>query len=172
MKSPTGKRRTREHVIADLGICFVEWQALQCGYTVERIRHDYGVDLELKTYNVFGEREPGDVLIQVKATDDLAKREGKKSFAFRIERKDLVSWIRESAPVILVVFDASKKRAFWCYVQQYFQALDEFNIFAAGKTITVYVPWANRLNPKAMRRFARFRDRISAQMEGIYHEQD
>jgi hypothetical protein len=39
------KRRTREHVIADLSVNHVERQALLCGFSVERIRVDYGIDL-------------------------------------------------------------------------------------------------------------------------------
>jgi hypothetical protein len=170
MKPPIGKRRTREHVIADLSVCFVEWQALLCGYTVERMRHDYGIDLELKTYNENGERESGDVLIQVKASDGLRLQKGQSAFAFRIERADLVYWLREKAPIILVVFDATKKRAYWCYVQQYFYQRTDFNIFAAGKTVTLRIPIANRLNPAAMRRFARLRDRVREQMDEVYHE--
>jgi hypothetical protein len=49
------KRRTREHVIADLSVNFVERQVLLCGYTVERVWHDYGYDLFLFTYNARGE---------------------------------------------------------------------------------------------------------------------
>ena len=36
------KRRTREHVIADLAVNHVERQALLCGFTIERVVHDYG----------------------------------------------------------------------------------------------------------------------------------
>ncbi len=36
------KRRTREHVIADLCAHHVEGFVLRCGWTVERTRHDYG----------------------------------------------------------------------------------------------------------------------------------
>ena len=43
------KRRTRSHIIADFSANFVEKQALICGYSVERIIHDYGVDLLLYT---------------------------------------------------------------------------------------------------------------------------
>ena len=50
--------------------------------------------------------------------------------------------------MILIVFDAKKKRAYWCYVQRYFQVLVDFNIFAAGETITIHVPSANRVNPE------------------------
>jgi hypothetical protein len=39
------KRRTRGHVLADLSANFVEKQALLCGYTAERVRLDYGIDL-------------------------------------------------------------------------------------------------------------------------------
>jgi hypothetical protein len=148
----------------------VEWQALQCGYTVERMHHDYGIDLELKTYTDQGEREPGDVLLQVKATDSLALRQGKPTFAFRIERADLVYWLAEKSPVILIVYDAKKTKAYWLYVQRYFSELEAFNIFAAGKTVTVHIPIAHRLNPRAIRLFARFRDRVFDQNEGPFHD--
>ena len=39
------KRRTREHIIADLSANHVERHALLCGYSVERVIHDYGIDL-------------------------------------------------------------------------------------------------------------------------------
>jgi hypothetical protein len=39
------KRRTREHVLADLSANYVEKQALLCWFTVERVRLDYGIDL-------------------------------------------------------------------------------------------------------------------------------
>jgi hypothetical protein len=169
MKPPVGKRRTREHVIADLSICFVEWQALRCGYTVERMHHDYGIDLELKTFNNAGEREPGDVLLQVKATDGLHLVGGQRAFSHRIQRSDLVAWLAEAMPVIVIVFDAKKTRAYWLYVQRYFHELREFNLFTAGNTIAVRIPIANRVNPKALRQFARFRDRLYDKKGGPFH---
>ena len=51
------KRRTREHVIADLSANHVEKQALLCGFSVERVRHDYGIDLIWFTYDEHGEVE-------------------------------------------------------------------------------------------------------------------
>ena len=68
------KRRTREHIIADLAVNHVERAVLRCGYTVERHWHDYGFDLLLYTYNNNGEYENGDVRIQVKATDHLKRK--------------------------------------------------------------------------------------------------
>ena len=53
------KRRTREHIIADLAVNHVERQALLCGFTVERNRYDYGIDLEITPFDENGEIEPG-----------------------------------------------------------------------------------------------------------------
>jgi len=39
------KRRTREHIIADLGVNHVEKCILECGWTVQRFSPDYGLDL-------------------------------------------------------------------------------------------------------------------------------
>ena len=58
------KRRTREHVIADLSANYVERYVLRCGFTVERTVHDYGIDLILSTYSASGEIENGQVYIQ------------------------------------------------------------------------------------------------------------
>ncbi len=158
MKPPVGTRRTREHVIADLGVCFVEWQALQCGYVVERMRHDYGIDLEMKTFNENGERERGDIHIQVKATDRLLLRPTTAAFSFRVARTNLVDWVYEVEPVILIVFDAKKKRGYWVCIQALFPDPEKVNFFAFGKTASIRVPVASRLNPNAMRKMARLRD--------------
>ncbi len=59
------KRRTRGHIIADLSANHVEKYVLLCGYSVERVVHDYGVDLLLYTYTEAGEVENETVKIQV-----------------------------------------------------------------------------------------------------------
>jgi hypothetical protein len=71
MPSLPGKTRTREHVIADLGINHVERQLLLCGCTVQRLHPDYGYDLSMTSFNAQGEIEPGIIYFQVKATDNL-----------------------------------------------------------------------------------------------------
>ena len=72
------KRRTREHVIADLSVNYLERLVLRCGWTVERSRHDYGIDLYMHTYNANGEVENGWIRFQVKATDRLKKNSVKR----------------------------------------------------------------------------------------------
>ena len=73
MTSPPGKLRTRAHVLADVSINYVERQVLLCGFSVDRVQHDYGYDLTMTTYQDTGEIEPGAVYIQVKATDRLPR---------------------------------------------------------------------------------------------------
>lgn len=58
------KRRTREHVIADLGVHYVEGLVLRCGFIAERIVHDYGLDLYMTTFDRKGWAESGWVLFQ------------------------------------------------------------------------------------------------------------
>src|ERR1051326_8534580 len=102
MRKPTGqgKTRTREHVLADLAINHLERHVLKCGYTVERIYHDYGLDLVLFTYNAKGEVESGRILLQVKATDNLTVLNDGQTIAIPLAREDLRSWLREPDPIV------------------------------------------------------------------------
>jgi hypothetical protein len=152
------KRRTREHVIGDLCVNHIERQALLCGFTVERYVHDYGIDLTLVTYTATGEVENGLVFVQAKATEKTRPLARKRAIAFRIERTDVVHWLSELLPVILVVYDASTDRAYWLHVQGSFATLSNFNVFRAKETITVHLPVSQVLTPTSVRHFATLRD--------------
>jgi Domain of unknown function (DUF4365) len=171
MKKFPRKRRTREHVIADLSVNHVERHALLSGFVVEEIIHDYGVDLNLITFNTKGEIEAGEVLLQVKASDRLTLDAKRNAFGCRIDRRDLARWLTEPLPVVLVVYDARKDVAYWLYVQSYFRRQKPFNLFAAAKTVTLWIPTANVVAETAMRRFAGFRDRVVRQMGEVIHEE-
>ena len=41
------KQRARSHIIADLSANHVEYFALECGFSIERIEADYGYDIEI-----------------------------------------------------------------------------------------------------------------------------
>lgn len=45
------KQRTRQHVIADLSVHYVEGFVLAEGHTVQRLGPDYGYDLFVFTYD-------------------------------------------------------------------------------------------------------------------------
>jgi len=104
--SPPRKQRTRAHVIADLSANHVEKFALSCGFAVERLRQDYGVDLAIFTFDSRGFRENGVLWLQLKATDHLKTTRDGKMVLVRLDRRDVLAWIAEAYPVILVVYDA------------------------------------------------------------------
>jgi hypothetical protein len=169
---PRKKRRTREHVIADLSANHLERHALQCGYSVERRLHDYGIDLTILTYDPQGDVESGQVLVQLKATDHLKQVARGQLVACRVERADLVAWLHEPMPVILMLYDAAADVAYWLYVQEHFQRGSRFNLRRAPAEMTVRIPASNVVNPAAVRYFAQCRDRLLAQMTGLRHSHE
>jgi hypothetical protein len=165
------KRRTREHVIADLSVNHVERHVLLCGFTVERRRHDYGFDLFMNTYDQNGEIESGEVHFQLKATDRLRVTTDGKSVLFRVERADLRTWLDTTMPVIFVVYDAGADTAFWLYVQEHFANRPRFDPMRGSETVTMRIPQVQRVDQPAVRTFARFRDRIRDQQRGVRHHE-
>jgi len=164
------KRRTREHIIADLSVNHAERYALLCGYTVEHPRSDYGYDLLLSTYNSNGEPENGEVRIQLKATDSLFMLKDKKFVSWRILRSDLARWLQDPFPVILIVYDARNESAYWLFVQRYFEQIAGFNLFAAPATLSIKIPVENVLDRSAILLFSSFRDQMLQEMRGGIHE--
>ncbi|MHC5538459.1 DUF4365 domain-containing protein [Singulisphaera rosea] len=83
------KRRTREHIIADLCVNFVERFILLGGHSSEVVRRDHGIDLLMFTYNEVGEIGNGHILLQLKATERLKILSGTGKVAFSINLADL-----------------------------------------------------------------------------------
>lgn len=160
-KAPSlGKIRTREHIIADLGVNHVERQVYLCGFTVERIIRDYGLDLILFTYTEAGELEDGGIFLQVKATEELTFLKRENCAAFRVARSDVRSWLSRITPVILAVHDISREQTFWIHVQAYFEALPGFNRFLNSGTMTVHLPPQQTLTPDAVRQIAKVKNQL------------
>ena len=152
------KRRTREHVIADLSVNHVERFVLRCGWTVERTRHDYGIDLDMTTYSASGEVEDGKIMFQLKATDHLKRSADGTVIPVRLEWRDLLFWVNEPAPVILIIYGAQEDKSYWLYVQEYFRQLQWARRATATTTVTIHIPVGNILDEAAIRFFARLRD--------------
>ena len=167
------KQRTREHIIADLGINHVERYIFRSGHSAERISHDYGIDLLMFTYNEHGEIENGHVQLQLKATDKPRLLKDGKSIAITIEQAHINSWQWEPFPIILVVFDARRRgRAFWLYVQNNIETSGMGTVDEDKGTVTFHIPVANRVDSAAIERFRRFRDRILSQVKGVIRHHD
>src|SRR5687767_7284422 len=104
------KKRTHQHVIADLSVHHAEGFILEDGHTVQRLGSDYGYDLIMNTFDEMGYAEPWPVYFQLKATESL--RRAGSAFVFDMDVRDYHLWTREEVPVILVLFDASGRKAY------------------------------------------------------------
>jgi hypothetical protein len=163
------KRRTRAHIIADLGVHHLEGHVLRCGFSMEHIRHDYGLDVAIHTFDAYGQLENGDVRCQVKATDQLPVLAQQEIIAWRVAAADLRHWLSEPMPVILVVYDARTDQAYWLNVQEYFDRRRD-ELADMGRTVTVHIPLANLLNEPAVKEFARYRDDLLTLRKRMMHE--
>ena len=88
------------------------------------------------------------VYIQVKATDRLPRLAGGKTISWPVSRRDLKLWLQETYPVILVVYDGQKDKAYWIHIQAYMSDRRTPELFAGGDTISFHIPIGNRINPR------------------------
>lgn len=139
---------------------FVERQALACGFSIERVTHDYGIDALLFTYSAEGEIENGHVEIQVKATEHPNYVDGGASLAIRIQAADIAYWQFQPMPVILVVYDATREQAFWIHIQESLQS--ENTLKSDQDRVTVRLSVTQLLTPAAMRHFQSCRAQAEA----------
>jgi hypothetical protein len=151
------KTRTRDHIIADLGVNHVERQVLLAGNTLHELTQDYGVDLVMFPFSVSGQPENGAIFLQVKSTEHARRLSGGQEVSIRVDRADLLHWRNEEFPVILIVYDAGDDRGWWLHVQGYLQARPSLNLFQAGQTVSVRIPIAQVLTPAAVRAIAQLR---------------
>jgi hypothetical protein len=115
------KRRTREHIIADLSVHHVEGLALKCGYFAQRVVADYGFDLQLDTCNEAGEIDSDPVRLQLKTSDGLRQYELAREdvFSFPVSAKDYRMRTAAVLPTFFILYDAQLGEAYWLHVQEY-----------------------------------------------------
>jgi hypothetical protein len=146
------KRRVRAHVIADMGINFLERQVLRRGHQLKRVDEpEYGTDALMLHFSPESrEIENGWVEFQVKATDNPKFVSNGEYIACQVELAHLHFWYWEIAhPFILVIYDASKHRAFWVEMQSYI----ELHGMGSGRSLTVRIPKKNKLTMNAVDQF-------------------
>lgn len=165
------KRRTREHVIAEMSVNYVERLILKRGFSLERIVHDFGIDALLFTYDHHGETENAWIPMQIKATDRIRFAGHRQFVSIRVERAHLRSWLVELYPIILIVYDAQKDRAYWLYLQAHF-GLRRFAVSSGTGKVTIRIPVSQFLNQAAITRIIGYRDAVVAQLEGKVEHND
>jgi hypothetical protein len=132
------KQRTRQHVIADQSVNHIERVIIDEGHTAQRLVYDYGYDLEMLTYDAEGYVETGAIYLQLKAAEAL--EESGTDYVFDIDVRDYNLWIAELQPVVLVLFDATRRRAYYLHVQHYFRQTSSRQPRTGAKTVRVRVP--------------------------------
>jgi hypothetical protein len=154
-------------VLADLGANYVEKQGLLCGFAVERVRLDYGIDLTVQTFSRRGEVESSRILFQLKATDRIKVSADGRTVLCRIERAHLAHWPDEPIPVVLVLYDGKADVAYWLYIQRYFGGLTGFDLARCGERVSVAVPRASVFDRRAMRDLAGAKNAVVAKFRGV-----
>jgi hypothetical protein len=142
------KRRTRQHVIADLSVHYLEGFLLEEGHTAQRLGSDYGYDLIVWTFDEQGYPEPGAIYFQFKARERLDQQGA--DYVHDLDIRDYNLWMREESPVILVLFDATRRRAFWLPVQEYFQEDAARRPKKGTKTVRARLPGRQVVNRRAV----------------------
>ena len=142
------KRRTRQHVIADQSMNYVERFIIDEGHTAQQIQDDYGYDLIMFTYDDRGYAETNFVSIQLKAAEALHAVDS--DFVYDVDIRDYNLWMMDRMPVILILFDASRRRAYWLAIQLYFGENRDRRPNKGTKTVRVRVPRRQPVNRRAV----------------------
>src|ERR1019366_6335790 len=142
------KQRTRQHVIADQSVHHVEGFILDEGHTAERFGYDYGYDLLMKTFDDQGYVEPGRVYFQVKASEHLS--EVKRFYVFDVDIRDYNLWMSEQTLVILVLYDATRRVAYWLAVKHYFLGGPPRSPRPHAKWVGVRIPKNQRITQQTI----------------------
>jgi Domain of unknown function (DUF4365) len=158
------KQRTRQHVIADQSVNHVERFIIDAGHTAQRFDHDYGYDLLMITYDEKGYVEPGSVSLQLKATEGLAASGA--DYVFDLDVRDYNLWSLENLPVILILFDAGRRKAYWLHVQPYFHEEPAPRPKKGAKTMRVHVSARQIVTRSAVARWRLIKNALFTQAEG------
>lgn len=158
------KQRTRQHIIADQSVNHVERFIIDEGHTVQRLTADYGYDLVMMTYDEQGYAEGGVIFLQLKASETLIP--SGENYAFDLDIRDYNLWTMERMPVILVLFDATKRRAYWLYVQHYFEEDLSRRPRRGAKTVRVRINHRQVVNRRAMAKLRTRKEELLARYEG------
>ena len=158
------KQRTRQHVIADQSVNHVERFIIDEGHTAQRMEKDYGYDLLLFTYDEQGYTEPGLVWLQLKAAEALQSVED--DYVFDLDVHDYNLWMLEEFPVVLILFDASRKRAGWLDIHRYFDEDETRRPKKGAKTVRVRIPMRQVVNRRAIAKIRILKEEAGAGLGG------
>src|SRR5262249_3778066 len=100
------------------------------------------------TYDERGFIEPGYVCIQLKASETL--QVVGSDYVFDIDIRDYNLWMQEKMPVVLILYDASCRRAYWLPIQRYFDENPKHRPKKGAKWVRVRIPRRQAVNSRAI----------------------
>jgi hypothetical protein len=116
---------------------------------------DYSYDLVMRTFDEAGYAEPGSVYFQLKAANFLDAVGS--AYVFDVDIRDYNLWLHEEMPVVLVLFDASRRKAYWLDIQRYFREDTARRPKRGAKTVRVRVPKRHLVNRHAIQKMRELR---------------
>jgi hypothetical protein len=161
------KKRSREHIIASLSANTIERYFLKKGHTVMKTEQDYGVDLVVYTHDQDGYVEAGALSLQLKATESPSLSADETFYSFSISIKDYHAWSNEPMPVFLILYDARNEKAYWQYVQGYFEGNPTLRPKKDAASITVRLPVANEFNEDTVEYVRSRKAAVLKQVKGL-----
>ena len=88
-------------------------------------------------------------------------------FLFDLDVRDYNLWMLELVPVILVLFDAARRRAYWLHVQAYFRQDPARQPKKGAKTVRVRVPERQAVNRRAVAAMRRLTQERLFRLKGM-----
>ena len=137
---------------------------LDAGHTAHRLTSDYGYDLVLVTYDEDGYVEPGFLPIQVKAAETLRKIG--TNFVMDLDIRDFNLWMQEETPVILILYDASRRQAYWLDFQRHFEREDQQKPKKGARWVRVHVPRQQLVSRRAIERMRELKRKAPVRLFG------
>jgi hypothetical protein len=149
----------------------IERYFLKRGHTVLKTDQDYGVDLMVYTHDQDGYVEAGNIYIQLKATDAPRISDDRTFYSLSVSIKHYNAWLNEAMPVFLILCDAKNERAYWQYVQGYFEGNPALRPKKGAASITVRLPVANEFNEDTVEYVRSRKEAVLDQVRGaVNHE--
>lgn len=144
------KRRTRQHIIEDLGLNHIERQILLTGNVFRRFGdHDYGYDGLIETFDEHGQTDNPIFNVQVKSTDVIQYSPQNDGFIIDLSRRDLEFWLKSFVPVLLILYDAQQEIAYFTDLQSYFNK-NRIALKNVRKFVRIYIPQKSVFNKSAI----------------------
>ena len=134
------KRRTRQHIIEDLGFNHIEKHILLAGYVMYRFKsNEYSYDGIINTFDEQMEPENAGIWFQLKSTDFPKYSNDDDTISFDLSKKDLESWLLNIMMVVLIVYDAQADKAYFVDLQAYFKE-NSLSLKNINKFVRVKIP--------------------------------